>query len=62
VLKGQIDISARLIWIFEKFGWVYNVRWPNVERLTAKRSGPNGRPLGAMARPSGTPAVDRTAA
>ena len=21
-LKGQIDISARLIWIFEKLGWV----------------------------------------
>ncbi|GAB3986919.1 acyl-CoA desaturase [Actinoallomurus acanthiterrae] len=37
VLKGQIDISARTIWIFEKFGWVSDVRWPNAERLAAKR-------------------------
>ncbi|RZS31263.1 stearoyl-CoA desaturase (delta-9 desaturase) [Herbihabitans rhizosphaerae] len=33
VLRGQIDISARLIWVFEKFGWVYQVRWPTPERL-----------------------------
>jgi stearoyl-CoA desaturase (delta-9 desaturase) len=62
VLKGQIDISARLIWIFEKLGWVSNVRWPNVERLTAKRSGPGGRPLGAMAREAGAAATGRAAA
>jgi len=37
VLKGQIDITARTIWLFEKFGWVWNVRWPNAERLAAKR-------------------------
>jgi stearoyl-CoA desaturase (Delta-9 desaturase) len=37
VLKGQLDITARTIWIFEKFGWVWNVRWPNAERLAAKR-------------------------
>ena len=35
--KGQIDINARLIWIFEKFGWVSDVRWPKAERLAAKR-------------------------
>ncbi len=23
VLRGQIDISARVIWLFEKFGWAY---------------------------------------
>jgi stearoyl-CoA desaturase (delta-9 desaturase) len=62
VLKGQIDISARLIWIFERFGWVHDVRWPNAERLTAKRSGPGGRALGSMTRPGGTPAADRAAA
>jgi stearoyl-CoA desaturase (delta-9 desaturase) len=49
VLKGQIDISARLIWIFEKLGWVRDVRWPSEARLTAKRSGQDRRPLGAMA-------------
>ncbi|HEV7646911.1 MAG TPA: acyl-CoA desaturase [Actinophytocola sp.] len=37
VLRGQIDISARLIWIFEKFGWATQVRWPRPERLAAKR-------------------------
>ncbi|MGH3861616.1 acyl-CoA desaturase [Actinokineospora sp.] len=33
VLRGQIDISARLIWVFEKLGWVWQVRWPTQERL-----------------------------
>jgi stearoyl-CoA desaturase (delta-9 desaturase) len=33
VLPGQIDISARVIWIFEKLGWVWNVRWPTPQRL-----------------------------
>ncbi len=36
VMRGQIDISARLIWMFEKFGWVRDVRWPRPERLAAK--------------------------
>ncbi|MFI6736623.1 acyl-CoA desaturase [Nonomuraea sp. NPDC050451] len=36
-LKGQIDLSAGLIRIFEKLGWVYDVRWPTPERLAAKR-------------------------
>jgi stearoyl-CoA desaturase (delta-9 desaturase) len=33
VLRGQIDISARVIWLFEKLGWVWNVRWPTPQRL-----------------------------
>jgi stearoyl-CoA desaturase (delta-9 desaturase) len=37
VLKGQIDSSARMIWLFEKFGWATNVRWPNEERLASRR-------------------------
>jgi len=36
VRRGQIDISARLIWAFEKLGWVYSVRWPRPERLARK--------------------------
>ncbi|WP_199432594.1 acyl-CoA desaturase [Qaidamihabitans albus] len=32
--RGQIDISARLIWMFEKLGWAYNVRWPTPGRLS----------------------------
>ena len=35
--RGQIDINARLIWIFEKLGWVWDVRWPNPDRLATKR-------------------------
>ncbi|MBI1759628.1 MAG: acyl-CoA desaturase [Actinobacteria bacterium] len=38
VLRGQLDISARLIAIMERFGWVYDVRWPARARLAARRS------------------------
>jgi stearoyl-CoA desaturase (delta-9 desaturase) len=37
VLKGQIDSSARLIWLFEKLGWASDVRWPSADRIRAKR-------------------------
>ncbi len=37
VLRGQIDTSARIIWAFEKLGWVKAVRWPVKERVEAKR-------------------------
>jgi stearoyl-CoA desaturase (delta-9 desaturase) len=33
VQRGQIDISARTIWVFEKLGWAWNVRWPSPQRL-----------------------------
>jgi stearoyl-CoA desaturase (delta-9 desaturase) len=36
-LRGQLDPSARVIRWFEKLGWAYAVRWPNPERLAAKR-------------------------
>ncbi|HEY6597459.1 MAG TPA: acyl-CoA desaturase [Asanoa sp.] len=36
VLRGQIDISARAIWLFEKVGAAYDVRWPKPERIAAK--------------------------
>ena len=35
VLRGQLDISARVIWLFEKFGWAWQVRWPTAKRLAA---------------------------
>jgi stearoyl-CoA desaturase (delta-9 desaturase) len=38
VLRGQLDSSARLIWIFEKLGWASDVRWPRPDRLDAKRA------------------------
>jgi stearoyl-CoA desaturase (delta-9 desaturase) len=37
VLRGQIDISARTIWVFEKLGWATDVRWPREDRIAAKR-------------------------
>jgi stearoyl-CoA desaturase (delta-9 desaturase) len=37
VLRGQIDPAARLIWLFEKAGWVRDVRWPTAARIAAKR-------------------------
>lgn len=37
VLKGQIDSSARLIWLFEKLGWARDVRWPSAERVQSRR-------------------------
>ncbi|TYP86218.1 acyl-CoA desaturase [Blastococcus xanthinilyticus] len=40
VLRGQIDISARVIWAFEKLGWAWNVKWPDPVRLAAKRRVP----------------------
>jgi stearoyl-CoA desaturase (delta-9 desaturase) len=36
VLKGQIDSSARTIWLLEKVGAAYDVRWPKPERIAAK--------------------------
>lgn len=37
VLKGQIDSSARFIWLFERLGWATDVRWPSKDRIEAKR-------------------------
>ncbi len=33
VRRGQIDSSARTIWLFEKLGWATDVRWPKAERF-----------------------------
>ncbi|MBG0829299.1 acyl-CoA desaturase [Planomonospora sp. ID67723] len=37
VLPGQTDVSARLIWLFERFGWVWDVRWPDADRIASRR-------------------------
>ncbi|ONI89483.1 acyl-CoA desaturase [Saccharothrix sp. ALI-22-I] len=36
VRRGQIDISARLIRVFEKLGWATKVRWARPEHLARK--------------------------
>jgi stearoyl-CoA desaturase (delta-9 desaturase) len=38
VLRGQVDSSARIIWLLEKAGWVSDVRWPDPERVERKRA------------------------
>ena len=38
VLRGQLDTSARIIWIFERLGWATDVRWPKPERLAKLRT------------------------
>jgi stearoyl-CoA desaturase (delta-9 desaturase) len=35
--KGQIDSSARFIWLLEKLGWAHDVRWPKADRLAKRR-------------------------
>jgi stearoyl-CoA desaturase (delta-9 desaturase) len=47
-LEGQIDISARVIWLAEKLGWAWDVRWPDEERLSGKLTGRRDKQLGAM--------------
>jgi stearoyl-CoA desaturase (Delta-9 desaturase) len=49
-LKGQLDPSARVIWAFEKLGWVYDVRWPDEKKLAAKRPATATRKFGSMTR------------
>ncbi len=51
VFKGQIDIAARSIWLAEKLGWAWNVKWPDADRLGGKKVG-SVRELGAMTKPS----------
>jgi stearoyl-CoA desaturase (delta-9 desaturase) len=39
--RGQLDISARTIWLFERWGWATDVRWPKRDRfdkLAARRA------------------------
>jgi stearoyl-CoA desaturase (delta-9 desaturase) len=36
VMPGQLDASARVIWLLERAGWVSDVRWPVAERINAR--------------------------
>jgi len=47
-LEGQIDITARAIWLAEKLGWAWDVRWPDEQRLSGKLTGKRGKRLGSM--------------
>jgi stearoyl-CoA desaturase (Delta-9 desaturase) len=37
ILPGQLDPSARIIWLFEKAGWAFDVRWSEPQRLQARQ-------------------------
>ena len=49
-LGSTWPFSARVIWALEKLGWAYDVRWPDEDRLTAKRPATATRKLGSMTR------------
>ncbi len=61
-LKGQIDISARVIRWAELLGWAWDVRWPDERRLSAKLTGLRDVSLGSMTRAGVAKPDDRTAA
>ena len=52
VLRGQLDESARVIWLFEKFGWATDVRWPKAGAAgqAARRRGLGDRGAGGERR------------
>jgi stearoyl-CoA desaturase (delta-9 desaturase) len=51
--RGQIDLSAELIRVFERFGWVSGARWPTPARLEQHRRGREiFVPTGPRSRPS----------
>jgi stearoyl-CoA desaturase (delta-9 desaturase) len=47
VRRGQVDISARVIWAFERLGWVWQVRWPTPRRLARMTKPACSSPEGA---------------
>jgi stearoyl-CoA desaturase (delta-9 desaturase) len=61
-LKGQIDLSARVIAWAERLGWAYDVRWPDGERLSARLTGVRGKSLGSMTDRQAPKSGDRKAA
>jgi stearoyl-CoA desaturase (delta-9 desaturase) len=36
--RGQLDPSAAVIRLFERLGWVHDVRWPSPDRVAARRA------------------------
>jgi hypothetical protein len=42
VLRGQVGISARLIWTFERSCWISDVRWTNPARADPHHRHHNG--------------------
>jgi len=53
--RRQIDPSAALIRVFERFGWATDVRWPVQGRLNSRRRGRDSKLEQAMVRPAPAP-------
>ena len=41
VQRGQLDMSARVIWVFERLGWAHTVRWPTPSRIARRQAIPS---------------------
>jgi stearoyl-CoA desaturase (Delta-9 desaturase) len=54
VLPGQIDISARFIWLLERLGLVYDVRWPKPGHRLDEKNRRVRSLLGSSARSRGS--------
>jgi stearoyl-CoA desaturase (delta-9 desaturase) len=46
VQRGQLDMSARVIWAFEHLGWAHGVRWPTAERIAGLQATPSPAAVG----------------
>lgn len=44
--RGQLDSTARLIWLLERLGAISAVRWPDRTRLARRRLAPGGTRVG----------------
>ena len=51
--RGQVDISAAVIRIFERLGWATKVRWPTPARLDSRRRCPGRGEPEPVLRPGG---------
>ncbi len=52
-LRGQLDPGARVIWLAEKLGWAWDVRWPDEARLGPKKL--TSRGFGSMTKRAPVP-------
>jgi stearoyl-CoA desaturase (delta-9 desaturase) len=48
--RGQVDSTGRLIWLLERVGAVWDVRWPDASRLAQRRRSPLATPLAVAVR------------
>ena len=57
--RGQVDLSAGVIRLFERLGWATDVRWPDPRRLVENRLQPAAVPASVLPRTGPLAARDR---